>query len=35
MSECYIGEIRMISFNVAPKGWAHALTHAELPQHDI
>jgi microcystin-dependent protein len=22
MSECYIGEIRMISFNVAPKGWA-------------
>jgi microcystin-dependent protein len=22
MSECYIGEIRMISFNVVPQGWA-------------
>ena len=22
MSECYVGEIRMMSFNVAPKGWA-------------
>ena len=22
MSECFIGEIRMISFNYAPKGWA-------------
>lgn len=22
MSECYLGEIRMVSFNFAPKGWA-------------
>lgn len=22
MSECYIGEIRMVSFNYAPRGWA-------------